>query len=95
MAKDVQHEAIGTYAGPRGNPDVTFNTAAYKWEFAVGDRVGYYPHNNMYVGVITARYYGADDGNPYYSVSWSHDGLNTGSTVEPGAALESRYHKLA
>ncbi len=81
------------YAGPRGNPAVTFNTAVHSWKFETASDIMFSPSSPR-TGRIAQRLYGADDGNPYYRVLWFCNSGADGSTLEPAARLETLW-KLA
>lgn len=58
------------YRGPRGDPAVTFNTAAHQWAFPVGSTFTLKGEDTALRGKVMRRLYDGDNGSPYYYVRW-------------------------
>lgn len=84
--------AKSNYAGPRGNADVTFNTAVHNWRFALMERIKLPNRGGVTdgYGIVTVRVYGADDGEPKYIVRWNIAGTFS-TTIEAADSLERFY----
>lgn len=78
------------YVGPRGNPAVTYNTVAHPWKFKVDDVLQGVIVNSI-SATILHRFYGGDNGDPFYQVRWRMNGVESGVTVETAAMMERKY----